>query len=82
MNESCEIGFGILVVYGAVTFFGDRVLYGRYLWFTQRDMPKSIGLISVSFDDHRAIFHDAKVIFRENSHTIVVTELSYAQEGS
>jgi hypothetical protein len=42
----------------------------------KRNVPKSVGCISFSFDNYFPVFNDIDVVFGEESDAVVVTELA------
>jgi hypothetical protein len=44
-------------------------------FWSKRNVPKSVGCISFSFDNYFPVFYDVDVVLGEESDAVVVTEL-------
>jgi hypothetical protein len=83
MEESCELAFRLCAADHAV---GKVLLFcagrGSCLGFWgERDVPKAVRCISLSFDNDLPVFDDVDVVFGEKGDAVVVTELSDGDEG-
>jgi hypothetical protein len=83
MEESCKLAFRLFASDHAVC----KVLLrcagrGTCLGFGgEWDVPKSVGCVSLSFDDDFPVFEYVDVVFGEKGDTVVVTELADGNEG-